>query len=646
MKTILGIDAGGTYTDCVVIAAESEKVLHKAKTLTTKADLTRCLEACFAGVPADLLAGTSLVCLSTTLATNAIVEGHGCKEGLILIGSKPVGRLPTPRYALVKGKFDVKGRLVDNIDPAQVAEVVESFRGKVDAVAVSGYASVRCPEHEVYVKAVIGDRLGIPVVAAHELTSKLGYYDRTVTAVLNAKLIPMVCELMDSVKSVMLAHGVTAPLMMVRGDGTLVTDERARNKPIETILSGPAASAIGALHLSGLKDCFVMDIGGTTTDIANVSDGRLGIRSEGAKIGGWSTQVRAAEVFTVGLGGDSRIFLDAEGGLRIGPDRSVSYALAALQSPELLAEMEDLWSDRATRRLRLGEQEAYGLVRKRDLVSSSGEEHIVVEALRQAPHTLHHLEQTLKLPGLRQLLTTLVKHGVVERISLTPTDLWHVSGQYSPGDPRAAELAVRIVAEQGGSSPEALVEQVQRTLRKQLDISSIRAAMFVDRQSPDIEEGGLADYFVNRLCFAPVSQAIRASFSLLKPVVAIGAPAATWLGSDRADPLFTARVPPHAEVANAIGAAVAHAVENLEVLIRLDSVSGQYLVFSPTGRVCCATLEEATEHALASGKDFVSRLAGNEGFELESRVEDFEIASLSHDRRVFVERVVTLSARL
>jgi N-methylhydantoinase A/oxoprolinase/acetone carboxylase beta subunit len=646
MNTILGIDSGGTYTDCVVVSAEGGKVLHKAKTLTTKDDLRRCLEACFAGLPADVVPGISLVCLSTTLVTNAIVEGHGCKEGLILIGSKPVGRLPTPRPVLVRGKYDIKGRLVENIDPAQVLDAVESFRHKVDAIAVSGYASVRCPEHELYVKAVVEDRLGVPVACAHELTSKLGYHDRTVTAVLNARLIPMVCELMDSVTSAMARRGVTAPLMIVRGDGTLMTDAQARNKPIETILSGPAASAIGAVHLSGRSDCFVVDIGGTTTDVANVSGGRLAIRTDGARVGGWSTRVRAAEVFTVGLGGDSRIHLDAAGCLRIGPERSVSYSLAAVRHPGLVDELEAIWSERADLRYRNTVHEAYGLVKKHDRVAYTGEESIVIEVLRYAPRTLRYLEQTVQLPGLRRTLADLIRHGVVERISLTPTDIWHVSGQYRPWDARAAELVLRITAEQWGDTSEALIEYVQRTLREQLNLSSVRAAMYVDRQASDIDAGGAADYFLNRLCFAPDSQALRASYRLLKPVVAIGAPAATWLGDASAELPFQADVPEHAEVANAIGAAVAHAVENIEVLIRQDTVTGQYLVFSPLGRVARSTLEQATAHALETGADFLSRLAGDRGYQLESQVRDVEITSLSQDRRVFVERVVTLSARL
>ena len=645
MHTILGIDAGGTFTDSVIIDAETKQVLHKAKTLTSRKNLKKCLNRTFAELPPHLVPTIMLVNLSTTLATNAIVEGRGCKEGLILIGDKPAGKVLTPRHALVKGKHDIKGRLIEQLDLTQVHEVVESFRDKVDAMAVSGYASIRSPEHELLVRAAIEDLLDVPVVCAHELSSQLGFHDRTVTAVLNARLIPLVWELMDSVRAAMARHQVTAPLMMVRGDGTLMADTQAYNRPIETILSGPAASAIGAVHLSGRPDCFVMDIGGTTTDVAHVSEGRLVIRSEGAKVGGWSTHVRAGEVFTVGLGGDSRIYVDSEDRLRIGPERSISYSVAAARDPELVEELEQIWADRDRLRLRRT-HEAFALVKKHKRLSYTGDESIMIEVLRHQPRTLHYLEQTIALPGLRSILTTLIQDGVVQRISLTPTDIWHVNGQYSPWDPQAADLALRIAADQRGQTPEELIAQVQHTLRRQLDTAAIRAAVYIDRQDLDFHEGGAADYFLNRLCLEPDSRSMRASYRLLKPVVAIGAPAATWLTGVGVTSLCEPEVPEHAEVANALGAAVAQAVENLEILIRQDTVTGHFLVFSPMGRLSLPTLEAATAAAKASGDDFVAHWARGRAHQVESRVEDFEIASLSRDRKLLVERVVHVSAHL
>ena len=262
MQKILGIDTGGTYTDGVVIRASDRQILAKAKTLTTRRNLQMCIKNCIEAFPAEELEGVCLVSLSTTLATNAVVEGRGCKEGLILIGGRPEGKMPTGQYRIVQGRPDIMGRMRELINPQEIDEAIEFFRGTVDALAVSGYASVRNPEHEIYVKERIREKLGIPVVCAHELTASLGFYERTVTAVLNARLIPVICNLIDSVKAAMQKYHIEVPLMIVKGDGTLMTEECARDKPIETILSGPAASVIGGMFLSGEKNAIILDMGG------------------------------------------------------------------------------------------------------------------------------------------------------------------------------------------------------------------------------------------------------------------------------------------------------------------------------------------------------------------------------------------------
>ena len=131
----------------------------------------------------------------------------------------------------------------------------------------------------------------------------------------------MIDGLIQSTLDVMQAFGLFVPLMIVKGDGTLLAAEQARERPVETILSGPAASIIGGRHLSGCKDALVVDMGGTTTDMAILSGGRVEVDPDGAMVGSWKTHVKAARVRTVGLGGDS-IFSTADGrleGLTVGP---------------------------------------------------------------------------------------------------------------------------------------------------------------------------------------------------------------------------------------------------------------------------------------------------------------------------------------
>lgn len=644
MKKILGIDTGGTYTDSVVIHSDTKEILYKSKTLTTKQRLQFCIENCFAEIPSQLLTEISMVCLSTTLATNAIVENHGCREGLILIGSRPQGKMPTDRVALIKGKCDIKGRLIENIEDEEVIEVVESFRGKVDAIAVSGYASVRNPTHELYVKKIIEQQLSIPVVCAHELTTSLGFYERTVTADLNAKLIPMVCELMESVKVVMKKYQVEAPLMIVKGDGSLMTDAYARHKPIETILSGPAASVIGGVYLSGKEEALVLDIGGTTTDIASVTEGRLNIRNEGAKVGGWLTHVQAAEVFTVGLGGDSRIYLDSHRNIQIGPQKSIPLSLAGEKYPELLVELGGIYVSNVYKDFVFQDEEAYQLIKKYNKFSYSDDENIVIEVLRNCPHTFYYLEQNIKMKNLRNVLDELLRLGVIGRISLTPTDILHVTGGYKKWNSVIAEIGVKIAAEQCGKTQEVFISEVCQQMAYKLDSACIQAAMYFDNQEIEMKEGTSADYFLNQLFFKQNSAFLRAKYCLEKEVIAIGAPAEAW-GTKIGQYLeANVTIPEHAEVANAVGAAVGRAIERIEILIRPDSVNNTYLVYSPINRACFENLEQATTFAFEVGTECVQRLSEDRYYRLTSSHNDLCIEDSFNGRKIFVERVVTLSA--
>lgn len=645
MNIILGIDTGGTYTDSVLLESDTKKILYKAKTLTTKANLRKCISQTFYRLPEQYLPEISMVCLSTTLATNAIVENHGCREGLILIGKRPKGKMPTDRYVLVEGLYDIKGRQRQPVNREEIMRVIESFRGQVDAVAISGYASIRNPAHENTIAQLVRQELDVPVVCAHELTSTLGYYERTVTCDLNARLIPLVCDLIDSVRNVMEALQVQAPLMIVKGDGSLMTDACARNRPIETILSGPAASVMGGVFLSGRQDAFIMDIGGTTTDIANVSGGQLKIRNEGAKVGNWYTHVRAAEVFTSGLGGDSRIYLDGKKQLRIGPEKSIPYCAAADLCPDILDEIGDLYFGDNFRHFCRQDDEAYQLVGKLSNVQYSDDEKILIEVLRYVPHTLSYLEENVHLQNLRGIVGNLLKEGVIARISMTPTDALHCCGDFEQWGNTASDIVTSMMAAQYGCEKEEFIQKIRDTVTDLLARYTMQAVMYFDSQSFDVQTDPAVRYFLEDLYFSRKGSALNASYRLDKTIVAIGAPAWAWakkLGERMGTEVI---IPEHAEVANAVGAAVGKSIEKVEVLIRMDSVSGKYVVYSPICRRAFPSLEEATAYAEEAGEQCILRLAENREYRLENDTQDMEIEDLLSGRMTFIERMVTVTAR-
>lgn len=153
-----------------------------------------------------------MVSLSTTHATNAIVEGRGGKVGLILIGKgKPTGILPAQKNVLVSGGHDLYGIPYGELDKQELTNVIAQMKEEVDTFAISGIFSNRNPDHENQAKEIVRREWNVPIICAHELSSKLGYYERTVTACLNARLLPIIRELLVAVKNVLNTHHIVAP---------------------------------------------------------------------------------------------------------------------------------------------------------------------------------------------------------------------------------------------------------------------------------------------------------------------------------------------------------------------------------------------------------------------------------------------------
>ena len=165
---------------------------------------------------------------------------------------------------------------------------------------------------------------------AHDLTTELGIKERTITAVLNAKLIPIIGDFLSSVEHSMEQRGIKGQIMVYKGDGSLMNIAVARGRPVDTILSGPAASLMGGTDCSpSWITAIVLDIGGTSTDIAYLDLGFPRINREGASVGNWRTRVRAIDIWTSGLGGDSDMQVDRFGHLEIGPERVMPLAVAS-----------------------------------------------------------------------------------------------------------------------------------------------------------------------------------------------------------------------------------------------------------------------------------------------------------------------------
>ena len=261
MAITLGIDTGGTYTDAVLIEDDAT-VLASAKSLTTRQDLAigvgRAVEAVLASAKIAPEA-VAMAALSTTLATNALVEGQGLRVALICAGFKDADldrqglreALKGDPVLFAAGGHSHSGVEAKQLDREAVSAFIDSVSEQVTGFAIAGRFATRNPAHELEIAVLVRDATGLPTTCSHHLSSRLNGPKRAVTAVLNARLVGMIDALIGRAEQRLRDLGIDAPLMVVRGDGALMSTAQARTRPIETILCGPAASIVGARWLTG-----------------------------------------------------------------------------------------------------------------------------------------------------------------------------------------------------------------------------------------------------------------------------------------------------------------------------------------------------------------------------------------------------------
>ncbi|MGH6927500.1 MAG: hydantoinase/oxoprolinase family protein, partial [Dongiaceae bacterium] len=440
---LLGFDTGGTYTDAVLFDPAAGAVVAAAKALTTKQDLSIGLRGAMDAVLRSHADDIALVSLSTTLATNAIVEGQGSPICLLLLGYEPsaLDRADLRRalghdpVCFIAGGHSATGDEQAPLDLASLEAAIERHGASVAAFAVSGFFSVRNPAHEIAARDLIRRLTDRPVTCGHELTSRLDAPRRALTAALNARLIPQLQQLIRAVEGLLHEKGIRAPLMVVKGDGSLVSADFALTRPVETILSGPAASVVGAKHLAGEDDCLVADMGGTTTDIALLTGGLPVLDREGATVAGWRTMVEAVAVHTYGLGGDSEVHRDGDG-LAVGPRRLVPLSLLCHQHPRML---EVLRGQLQAERLEPGSGRF--ALRNRSLDTGgaglSQSQARVWAALADGPVPMSQLAGGY---AAARAVERLADRGLVVLSGLTPSDAAHVLGQHREWSIEAARL--------------------------------------------------------------------------------------------------------------------------------------------------------------------------------------------------------------
>tara|TARA_Y100000766_G_scaffold275173_1_gene277920 strand:+ start:585 stop:2717 length:2133 start_codon:yes stop_codon:yes gene_type:complete len=580
---VIGIDTGGTYTDAVVYARDADEIVAKVKVRTTHEDLGGCVARALKAVLLKASVDAPdihLVCVSTTLATNALVEGGGRPAGLIAIGLEPgvterrglaalTEENPLLRLAGGHSPYGLESVPLD-LSPLQnwLAENDEHL----EAYAVVGAFSVRNPEHELAVAEAIEEITGKPTTLSHELSGQLDAAKRSVTALLNARLLPLVREMIVAVENSMVGLGIRTQLMVVRGDGSLVSCDFVKTRPIETILSGPAASAAGAAALSGVRDGVIVDVGGTTTDIAVIREGKPASRTGGAKVAGYETMVSAIRVHTEGIGGDSHVRHTPlrSKPLSIGPRRVTPLALASSERPQLLGMLEAQLS----RPVRNESDGIYLWVQdnERRWTPQSSVEAKVFDAACNFPDGIS-LEDLVTSGLERNATDRMVGLGILGITAFTPTDAAHVLGIDERFDPLASKLGAKILAGQLDRVGVPLADTGSLLAAKVLSLLSqgIGAAVFTagadhdGLPSPELESTLQA---LQSLTTSAVdNQLLEISLSVKEPLVCVGAAAPIYHEELSRYLKTTCTAPTNFDVANAYGAAIGSIIVSRSTMV-------------------------------------------------------------------------------
>jgi N-methylhydantoinase A/oxoprolinase/acetone carboxylase beta subunit len=612
----LGIDTGGTFTDAVLLDGQ-KKVVAAAKSLTTHFDLAQGIAGALAQLPQDLLQAVDLVCLSTTLTTNSVVEGKGAPVCVLLAGyddkqikaSGLAALLGTDAIVSLAGGHDAGGHPLCALDEAVAKAAIAAQAPRVSAFAISGTFAVRNRGHEMQLRAWVHELCDKPVTCGHELASSLGAPRRALTTALNARMIPFIQRMIESVQITLAQLGIRAPLMVVKGDGSLVNVASALQRPVSTVLSGPAASVLGACALAGTTNAIMADMGGTTTDIAVVRNGLPALSEDGALIGPWRPMVEAVKIYAIGLGGDSEVRFQGGAGLVVGPRRVLPLSLLVHQHPHLLAVLQ-----RQQNETPHGSQMRFAVRLQCDpaqLERLADDERLAWDALAKGPFDVERAN-TENRP-LARAVARLERKGLALYSGFTPSDAAHVMGLCGHWSREAAVLAARIWARQmrhlyglgtwtmgdeRGPSQQVLDHVTDAIAQKLIE------AGLNDAGQMNEDNAGKMATLLTRMALhkraeqpdATAAPVFQVQFAPDMPLVAVGAPSHSYYPTVARQMGLTLISPPHADVANAVGAVLGRVVQRVHLLVTQPS-RGVFRLFGVDGPQDHAALPEAFEAA-------------------------------------------------
>lgn len=618
MKLGIGIDTGGTCTDAVLYDYEKQKVLASAKALTTRQDLSIGIQNALDKLPSELVCQAETLALSTTLATNACVEEKGGRAKLILYGTdvsyamRVIGKNGTitendlicyDSQTTCDGEIrnmpdweEMREQLQDTLKDCQAAAVVEVYSRQTGAAL------------ERTTQDLLLKHMDLPVVCGYELFHELDFVKRGASCLLNARLIPVIDTFLKAVSTSAVQAGITCQPVIVRSDGSLMSREFARLRPVETLLCGPVASLMGAQELTSVENAIIVDMGGTTTDVAFLQNGQPRRVNGGIHIGNWDTFVKGLFVDTFALGGDSGIRINPKDGIHLDNRRVIPLCIMAQDYPFIENELREMAELEITSTRSI--HEYYILQQEIDkLPGFSEEERRICQVLKKGPLNMQKLCETVHIPVYELDTVHLESENIIMRAGLTPTDIMHIRGDYTAYNTRVSGYAAAILANCAETTVEALCLQIYDMVKEKLFCNLARILLeqqfawirreglslqlkqliheswrqYADKSSPsscssENSSSPSKTEFSQSTCISPL---FHTDFAL----IGIGGPIHVFL-EDVAKAFGThAIIPEHAAVANAIGAAVCQVAFTITVRITptYNACGGvtHYTVYSP-----------------------------------------------------------------
>lgn len=533
----IGIDTGGTYTDAVLLETHSGKVVAAHKERTTHHDLSLGVGKALAGLLRQSVQPEQVMrmAVSTTLATNAVIEGRGARVGLFVLGYVRHFKLPVVANIFLKGGHSITGEEEQPLDLETLIDTIPGLAKEVDSYAVCGAMSIVNPTHELVAQEAIRmidpDK---PVFCSHLVSAHPGMQERAATASLHAKLMPLMVDFLASIQRSMLGAGLHCPVTIICGNGQGEALERIAEQAAVTMASGPAATArFGASGQTGTA--LVVDVGGTTTDVCLIRDGQPQLNKDGCVIGQWRTHVEAVDMYTAGAGGDSHLVCLPDGRLHLSQYRVQPLAMTpGLPDPST-------W-------LRSGMDERMA-VPVDGLAAEVVDADPILRHLRDhGPSVPSNIEAHTGIGGivLEKRLERLMFLQQLVLVGFTPTDALHVLGQLDFGNAAASRSGATVLADEMGCAVEAFCQHVVAETETAIE------TILLTYLGRTVWGGDQATPFLNRRD----NEIFSLSFNLKLPLIGIGAAARCFLPGVAKRLGTTVTFPPYCEVGNAVGAAL------------------------------------------------------------------------------------------